>query len=92
MYIDNTTVSMIKERRTLLFGARARETSEDVNERQIRKEIRAVLPQVFGRSPNGSEVSDLHILCPTLLSATSHEQFKMLKVWLHPILRKHIAE
>ena len=94
IYIDNTTISMAKERRTLLFGARARETTEDLNERQIRKEIRAVLPQVFGGLPSGSEsgVSDLHTSCPTFLSATCHEQFKMLKVWLHPILRKHITE
>jgi len=85
---------MAKERRTLLFGARARETTEDLNERQIRKEIRVVLPQVFGGSSNGSEggFSDLRISCPTLLSATCHEQFKMLRVWLHPILRKHITE
>ena len=84
---------MAKERRTLLFGARARETMEELNERQIRKEIRAVLPQVFGGSSNGSKgVSDLRMSCPTLLSAKCHEQFKVLTVWLHPILRKHIIE
>ena len=31
-----------------LHGARARETPEDLNEREIRKEIRAILPQLFG--------------------------------------------
>jgi len=94
VYIDDATASMAKERRTLLFGARARETTEDLNERRIRKEIRAVLPQVFGGPLNGSEggVSDLRTSCPTLLSATCHEQFKMLKVWLHPILRKYVIE
>ena len=77
-----------------MFGARARETIEDLSERQIRKEIRAVLPQVFGGSSDGLEesISDVRTSCPTLLSATCHEQFKMLKVWLHPILRKHITE
>jgi len=84
---------MAKERRTLLFGARVRETTEELNERQIRREIRAVLPQVFGGSSGSSGgVSDFRISCPTLLSATCHEQFKMLKVWLHPILRKYIIE
>jgi len=63
---------------------------EDLDERQIRKEVRAMLPQVFGGSSGG--VSDLRASCPTLLSATCHEQFKMLKVWLHPILRKYITE
>ena len=90
VYVDNAPTSMTKERRTLLFGARARETMEDLDERQIRKEVRAMLPQVFGGSSSG--VPDLRASCPTLLSATCHEQFKMLKVWLHPILRKHITE
>lgn len=82
---------MARERSTLLFGARTRETAEDRNERQIRKEIRAALPQVFGGTfDNGA--SDLLRLCPTFLSATCHEQYKMLKVWLHPILRKYIIE
>jgi mediator of RNA polymerase II transcription subunit 12 len=31
-----------------LHGPRARETPEDLNEREIRKEIRAILPQLFG--------------------------------------------
>ena len=94
LYIDDATPSMARERRTLLFGARARETTEDLNERQIRKEIRAVLPQVFGGLLSGSEggISNLCTSCPTLLSATCQEQFKMLKVWLHPILQKYITE
>jgi mediator of RNA polymerase II transcription subunit 12 len=77
-----------------LFGARARETTEELNERQIRKEIRAVLPKVFGGALNdsGASGSDLRASCPTFLSATCHEQFKMLKAWLHPILRKYITE
>lgn len=93
-YIDNATVSLARERSTLLYGARARETTEDRSERQIRKEIRAVLPQVFGGTVNnaGVGVSNLHTSCPTFLLATCHEQFKMLKVWLHPILRKYMTE
>ena len=84
---------MAKERRTLLFGARARETTEDLDERQIRKEIRISLPQVFGGPVSDLEGDlDPHTSCPTLLSATCHEQFKTLKVWLHPILQRYIIE
>lgn len=32
----------------MLHGARVRETPEDLNEREIRKEIRAVVPELFG--------------------------------------------
>ena len=31
-----------------LHGARARETPEDLTERDIRKEIRAIIPELFG--------------------------------------------
>lgn len=30
-----------------MYGARARETPEDITEREIRREIRAVLPDIF---------------------------------------------
>lgn len=39
---------MTSQRKVVLYGVRARETPEDVNEREIRKEIRAVLPELFG--------------------------------------------
>lgn len=32
----------------MLHGVRARETPEDTNEREIRKEIRAIIPELFG--------------------------------------------
>lgn len=44
----NTTPSLTSQRKVVLYGVRARETPEDVNEREIRKEIRAVLPELFG--------------------------------------------
>ena len=31
-----------------LHGTRTRETPEDLNEREMRKEIRVVLPELFG--------------------------------------------
>lgn len=38
----------MSQRKVTLHGARARQTPEDQNEREIRKEIRLVLPQLFG--------------------------------------------
>lgn len=39
---------MIGQRRVTLYGVRARETPEDANEREIRKQIRSSLPELFG--------------------------------------------
>lgn len=46
--LHNITSSLFHQRKLILHGARARETPEDVCEREMRREIRAVLPLVFG--------------------------------------------
>lgn len=43
-----STSSLISQRKVTLYGARARETPEDLNEREIRREIRVILPELFG--------------------------------------------
>jgi len=76
-----------------LYGVRARETPEDLDEREIRKEIRALLPELFGGSPPADEPSTTTFWasCSTLLSAPRYEQVRIMKQWLMPILRKHIS-
>ena len=39
---------MITQRKVALYGIRARETPEDVQEREIRKEMRSLFPELFG--------------------------------------------
>lgn len=43
----NSTLSLTNQRKVTLYGARARETPEDITEREMRKEIRMVLPDLF---------------------------------------------
>ena len=38
---------MISHRKVTLYGVRARETPEDKNEREMRQEIRSLLPELF---------------------------------------------
>lgn len=45
--LGNSTLSLTNQRKVTLYGARARETPEDVVEREMRKEIRTVLPNLF---------------------------------------------
>jgi hypothetical protein len=45
--LGNSTLSLTNQRKVTLYGARARETPEDVVERDMRKEIRTVLPNLF---------------------------------------------
>ena len=43
----NAPASLINQRKVALYGARTREAPEDHNERQLRKEIRSILHEVF---------------------------------------------
>ncbi|KAF8887702.1 hypothetical protein BD779DRAFT_1672530 [Infundibulicybe gibba] len=84
--------AMVNQRKVTLYGVRARETEEDINGRQIRKEIRAVLPDVFGGNTESPAVSTTALLanCGTLVSAVRYEQVRIFRTWLLPILQKHI--
>lgn len=46
--LHKSTSSLISQRKFTLHGIRVRETPEDLNEREIRKEVRAILPDLFG--------------------------------------------
>ncbi|KAJ7497070.1 hypothetical protein FB451DRAFT_214151 [Mycena latifolia] len=91
----NSTSSLTSQRKVILHGPRARETPEDLHEREIRKEIRALLPALF----NAADVpalsitkSDLFEKCSNLLSASRFEQVRIFRHWLLPVLQKRIIE
>lgn len=48
MPLHDVPAAMFQERRVILYGTRCRETPEDLSEREIRKEIRSVIPDLFG--------------------------------------------
>ncbi|KAH0832416.1 hypothetical protein J3R83DRAFT_13456 [Lanmaoa asiatica] len=88
--LHRITSSLLHQRKLILYGARARETPEDVCEREMRREIRAVLPLVFGGTPPHpcTSLSVLHGRCCTTINAPRFEQAKMFKEWLLPNYNK----
>lgn len=88
--LQNTTSSLLNQRKVIVYGARARQTPEDVCEREMRREIRAILPLVFGGDTLQPSVSmsSLRTSCPTVLSAPCFEQVRTIKQWLLPNLHK----
>ncbi|KAF8170267.1 hypothetical protein K438DRAFT_1982787 [Mycena galopus ATCC 62051] len=91
----NTTSSLTSQRKVTLHGARARETPEDLHEREIRKKIRALLPDLFDGAASPSlpiSMPDLLDKCSCLISAPRFEQVRIFHSWLLPILQKRIAE
>ncbi|KAJ7782856.1 hypothetical protein B0H16DRAFT_1494639 [Mycena metata] len=93
----NSTPSLTSQRKVTLHGARARETQEDIHEREIRKEVRALLPGLFnGEAGTGDplplSMSDLLEKCSSLISASRFEQVRIFRGWLLPVLQKRIAD
>jgi mediator of RNA polymerase II transcription subunit 12 len=46
--LHDVSSSVYHERRAILYGTRVRETPEELNEREIRREIRSIIPELFG--------------------------------------------
>ncbi|KAJ3876102.1 hypothetical protein F5051DRAFT_44422 [Lentinula edodes] len=90
----NTTPSLTSQRKVVLYGVRARETPEDLNEREIRKEIRAVLPELFGNPAEIALPSPTSLLssCQLLLNSPRYEQVRTFGTWLMPVLQKAIVQ
>ncbi|KAI0688045.1 hypothetical protein BC835DRAFT_1419486 [Cytidiella melzeri] len=90
--LHNSSSALIGQRKVTLYGARAREIPEDVNERSIRKQIRALLPELFDGSHVSVDLSsDFCASCDDLFSATRFEQVRLMNGWLLPVLKKWIA-
>ncbi|PCH43895.1 hypothetical protein WOLCODRAFT_138657 [Wolfiporia cocos MD-104 SS10] len=90
--LHSSDSSLIRQRKVTLYGVRARETPEDAHEREIRKEIRALFPEVFGGLPSTEPLTTTFWeSCSTLLSSPRYEQVRTIKQWFLPIIRKHIA-
>ncbi|KAI0356240.1 hypothetical protein OH77DRAFT_1401364 [Trametes cingulata] len=91
--LHNSDSSVISQRKVILYGFRVRETPEDVNEREIRREFRALVPEVFGGVPQTEEglTTMFWKSCNSLLSAPRYEQLKTIKQWFLPLYKKFLA-
>ncbi|KAL6308224.1 hypothetical protein BKA93DRAFT_726196 [Sparassis latifolia] len=91
--LHNTSPSLVSQRKVTLYGVRAREIPEDLHEREIRKEIRQVIPELFAGVPDPGRTlaTTIRSGCSTLLSSPRFEQVKTMKQWLLPVLKKSIS-
>lgn len=91
--LHSTTSSLSHQRKVILHGPRVRETPEDVCERAMRREIRTVIPLVFGGTAllSPPSLSELRQSCSTTIQAPRFEQVEMFKQWLLPNYNKFAA-
>ncbi|OJT09261.1 Mediator of RNA polymerase II transcription subunit 12 [Trametes pubescens] len=91
--LNSSDASVISQRKVILYGFRVRETPEDANEREIRKEFRILVPEVFGGEPQTDEplTTTFWKSCGALLSAPRYEQLKIMKQWFLPIYKRFLT-
>ncbi|KAF9567913.1 hypothetical protein CPC08DRAFT_813741 [Agrocybe pediades] len=84
--------SLIHQRKAILHGLRIRDVPEDATEREIRKEIRSVMPDLFeGQSPSmWTSRASLLDKCMTLMKATRFEQVRTFRQWLLPVFKQRV--
>ncbi|TFK25548.1 hypothetical protein FA15DRAFT_693754 [Coprinopsis marcescibilis] len=89
----NSTPSLIYQRKVTLYGARVRESPEERTEKEIRREIRAILPELFGGSAAKGWPSTTALLddCKSLVAASRYEQVRTFRQWLLPAFQKAVA-
>ncbi|KZT32862.1 hypothetical protein SISSUDRAFT_472618 [Sistotremastrum suecicum HHB10207 ss-3] len=83
---------ILRQRKVILYGHRARTTPEDEVEKNIREELKTALPVLFGGEPREMDlgIASFSSRFPSLLSASPFEQQKILKHWLFPLVQAYV--
>ncbi|EKM53974.1 uncharacterized protein PHACADRAFT_196411 [Phanerochaete carnosa HHB-10118-sp] len=91
--LHSSSSPLISQRKVALYGLRVRETPEDRKEREIRRQIRAVLPELFGGEVPDQAVASVDIAAqvPGIFTATRFEQVRLFRGWLLPVLKKAVS-
>ncbi|KAI0259684.1 hypothetical protein BC834DRAFT_606637 [Gloeopeniophorella convolvens] len=87
--LHNSTPAIVNQRRVTLYGVRARDTPEESNEREMRREVRLVFPELFNPDA-ASGPAPLPSSCTTLLSAPRYQQVRTTRQWFLPLLLKQL--
>ncbi|KAH9166651.1 hypothetical protein EDB89DRAFT_2128588 [Lactarius sanguifluus] len=87
--LHNSTPAIVNQRRVTLYGVRARDTPEENNEREMRRQVRLVFPEIF--NPGMEDVPPpLPSYCTTLLDAPRYQQVRTVRQWFLPLLLKQL--
>ncbi|KAI0293333.1 hypothetical protein B0F90DRAFT_1763644 [Multifurca ochricompacta] len=87
--LHNSTPAIVNQRRVTLYGVRARDTPEESNEREMRREVRLMFPEIFNPGlENGPP--PLPSTCTTLLGAPRYQQVRTIRQWYLPLLLKQL--
>ncbi|KAF8258181.1 hypothetical protein EI94DRAFT_1755363 [Lactarius quietus] len=89
--LHNSTPAIVNQRRVTLYGVRARDTPEENNEREMRRQVRLVFPEIF--NPGMENVPPpLPSYCTTLLDAPRYQQVRTVRQWFLPLLLKQLPK
>ncbi|KZT24227.1 hypothetical protein NEOLEDRAFT_1067868 [Neolentinus lepideus HHB14362 ss-1] len=91
--LQKSNSALVNQRKVILYGVRVRETPEDAIEKELRKEVRALVPELFNGDAHVTPtyLSSMTAACSGLINACRFEQIRTVRQWLLPIMRKYIA-
>ncbi|KAF8530471.1 hypothetical protein BU17DRAFT_35400 [Hysterangium stoloniferum] len=82
---------LTNQRKVVLYGISSRTTPEEAKERELRRMLRACIPELFSGSPLNMDVP-LPLDPDVLTSFSRYEQVRVLRHWFYPIFEKHIQQ
>ncbi|KAF8590944.1 hypothetical protein K439DRAFT_1120420 [Ramaria rubella] len=83
--------SLANQRKVALYGISYRASPEEARERELRRMLRACVPELFGGKPLRTD-DPLPLDANPLKSASRYEQVRVLRQWFLPIFEKHIQQ
>ncbi|TFK53918.1 hypothetical protein OE88DRAFT_1717321 [Heliocybe sulcata] len=91
--LQKSSSALVNQRKVILYGVRMRETPEDSIEKELRKEIRALVPELFDGTAHitPSSLSSITTACSGIISACRFEQVRTIGQWFLPVVRKYIT-
>lgn len=86
---DRISEQLLNQRKIVLYGIRAKKTAEDAMEKEIRAEIRRVVP-LFFNGPPAQEIFSRDLI-PQTLAAGKFVQARVIHHWLFDLVKDYIS-
>ncbi|GJJ06592.1 hypothetical protein Clacol_000785 [Clathrus columnatus] len=85
----DSNTALANQRKVTLYGISCRTPLEEIKEKELRRVLRACLPEIFGGTPL-SPNDPIPFQPEVFSSATRYEYIRVLQHWLYPIFERHL--
>lgn len=94
--LSGSDPAVLRRRKMILYGPRARETPDDIEERTILLELRTLLPALFESPsitiPSPVSKEEILIICPSLRTASLFNVSRVVRRWVEPKINAFLSD